>query len=281
MKAGAASYTIHTLSKALDLLEQFQEDDADLAIADLSRRLNIKNNNLSLLVATLEAKDYLEQVDSSRKYRLGIKTRLLGQVATDQFDYAIYVRPYLSTLKQQSHETCYFSVIKDVYSHFLVCEESDLPVRVVPRIGYSRPLYCSATGKVQLAFMGQQKQMELLTGSVIKGLADCSHSELEKLHDELNLVAQKGYAIDNLEHDATVIEIAAPVFGSQGAIIGAISIVGPAMRLSDIRIESELLPLLKQCASRLSSLLGSCRSKEALKKLVRHSNQCVTLFFNN
>lgn len=264
MKAVAENYIIQTVSRALELLEQFQEGDAEFGITDLSNRLNLQKNNVFRLVATLKAKKYIEINDSTGKYRLGIKTRALGQVARRVIDFANHARPFLFDLRQQCHETCYFSIIKDGYTYYLDSVESDLPVRVAQQVGSSRPLYCTAAGKVQLAFMDPQKRMDLLSGAEMKQLTTCTITDPDVLHNELSKVAQKGYAIDNQEHDAGVMEIAAPVFDSNGAIVGALSILGPEMRLSGTRLENELLPLVCQSASRLSDTLGYCRTKEAL-----------------
>jgi DNA-binding IclR family transcriptional regulator len=264
MKAVTGNYIIQTVSRALELLEQFQEGDAELGITDLSNRLNLQKNNVFRLVVTLKAKNYIEMNTSTGKYRLGIKTRALGQVARRVIDFASHARPFLSDLKQQCHETCYFSVIKDGYTYFLNSVESDLPVRVAQQVGCSRPLYCTAAGRVQLAFMEPHRRLELLTGSEMKRLTAGTITDSEELKNELDKVAHQGYAIDNQEHDAGVMEIAAPVFDSNGAIIGALSIVGPEMRLSVSLIENELLPLLCQSAMRLSILLGYCRAEEAI-----------------
>jgi IclR family transcriptional regulator, KDG regulon repressor len=263
MKANAENYIIQTVSRALDLLEQFQEGDAEFGITDLSNRLNLQKNNVFRLVATLKAKNYIEINDLTGKYRLGIKTRALGQVATRLIDFANQARPFLGELKQQCHETCCFSVIKDGYTCFLDCVESDLPVRVSQQVGSRRPLYCTAAGRVQLAFMGPLKRMELLSGPEMKRLTARTITDPELLKIELDRVSQQGYAVDDQEHDAGVMEIAAPVFDSRGAIIGALSIVGPEMRLAGTRLEDELLPLLRQSAARLSSHLGYCPADSA------------------
>ena len=263
MKAIAGNYIIQTVSRALDLLEQFQVGNAELGITDLSNRMNLQKNNVFRLVATLKEKNYIEMNNSTGKYRLGIKTRALGQVATRLIDFADHARPFLGELKQQCHETCYFSIIKDGYTYYLDGVESDLPVRVSQQVGSSRPLYCTAAGRVQLAFMESQKRMDLLSGSEMKGLTASTITDPDVLLGELNKVAQQGYAIDDQEHDAGVMEIAAPVFDSNGAIIGALSILGPEMRLAGTRLENELLPLLCQSASRLSISLGHRRTEKA------------------
>ncbi|MBK5276048.1 MAG: IclR family transcriptional regulator [Desulfuromonadales bacterium] len=263
----AENYIIQTVSRALDLLEQFQEGDAELGLIDLTSRLNLQKNNVFRLVATLKARNYIEVNNSTGKYRLGIKTRALGQIATRQVDFAYHARPYLSELKQQCHETCYFSVIKDGYTCYIDGVESDLPVRVTQRLGSSRPLYCTAAGRVHLAYMDRQKQMELVSGSELKQLTARTITDPDLLKSELDKVAQQGYAIDDQEHDAGVMEIATPVFDTHGAVIGALSISGPEMRLSGLRLENELLPLLCQSAKSFSNALGNCRTEAALTEI--------------
>jgi IclR family transcriptional regulator, KDG regulon repressor len=265
MKAGAENYMIQTVSLALDLLELFHDDDAELGILDLGKRLNLKNNTVIRLAATLEAKDYLEMNSSTGTYRLGIMARVLSLVATQQIDFAIRARPFLDGIKQQCHESCYFSVIRDGYTYYLDGVESDLPVRVVQRAGFSRPLYCTAAGRVQLAFLEPQKRMALLSGPEFSGLTAGTSTDPDTLHDELNKVAQKGYAVDDQEYEPGVMEIAVPVFDSTGAIFGALSIVGPKMRLDGARFENELLPLVCQNATRLSRALGRLPLKGGLR----------------
>jgi DNA-binding IclR family transcriptional regulator len=261
MKAVAGNYIIQTVSRALDLLEQFQEGDAELGITDLSNRLNLQKNNVFRLVVTLKEKNYIEMNSSTGKYRLGIKTRALGRIARGVIDFASHARPILSDLKQQCHETCNFSVIKGGSTCYLDSVESDLPVRVAQQIGSSRPLYCTAAGRAQLAFMEPHRRMELLTGIEMIRLTPRTITDPEELENELDRVAQQGYAVDNQEHDAGVKEIAAPVFDSHATMIGALSIVGPEMRLCGTRLENELLPLLCQGAARLSAALGYCRTE--------------------
>lgn len=260
MKAVAGDYIIQTVSRALDLLEQFQDGEAEFGITDLSNRMNLQKNNVFRLVATLRAKNYIEINNSNGKYRLGIKTRALGQLASRQIDFAHNARPFLEEIKHNCHESCYFSVINGGYTYFLDGVESDLPVRVTQRAGSSRPLYCTAAGKVQLAFMEQQKQTDLVSGSEMNGYTAHTITDPDVLQDELRRVAHQGYAIDDQEHEAWVKEVAAPVFDSHGVIIGALSILGPEMRLTDTRLKNELLPLVCQSALRLSMSLGYCRS---------------------
>jgi len=214
MKADAEHYMIQTVSRALDLLEQFQEGASELSLTDLGTRLKLQKNNVFRLVATLKAKNYIEVNDSTGKYRLGLMTRALGQVATRQIDFVSHAHPFLVELKRKCHENCYFSGIRDGYTHYIDGVESDLPVRVAHQIGSSRPLYCTAPGRVQLAFMERKKQEELLAGSELIAFTANTVTDHVTLHGELEKVIQQGFAIEDQEIDAGVMEIAAPVFDS-------------------------------------------------------------------
>ena len=267
MKAVAGKYIIQTVSRAMDLLEQFQEGDAELGLTDLSTRMKLQKNNVFRLVVTLKEKNYIEMNNLTGKYRLGIKTRALGQVATRQINFENHSRPILNDLKHHCHETCNFSIIRDGHTYYLDGVESDLPVRVTQRVGSSQPLYCTAAGRVQLAFMEPEKRMELLSGSELMKLTSRTITDPDLLLGELVKVANQGYAIDDQEHDAGVMEIAAPVFDAQGDIVGALSILGPEMRLAGQRLTTELLPLLCSSAERLSAALGYCRNTKVLAEI--------------
>ncbi len=53
MNAVADNYTIQAVSRALELLEQFQEGGTELGITDLSNRMNLSKNSVFRLVVTL------------------------------------------------------------------------------------------------------------------------------------------------------------------------------------------------------------------------------------
>ena len=55
------SYVIQSVNNALNLLEQFKGDKDELGATDLSNRLVLHKNNIFRLLATLEARGYIEQ----------------------------------------------------------------------------------------------------------------------------------------------------------------------------------------------------------------------------
>lgn len=250
------NYIIQTVSNALDLLEQFQDNSAELGISDLSSRLNMQKNNVFRLVATLNSRHYIEKNDQNGKYRLGSKTRALGHLAIRQTDFLNYARPALLNLKRQCRETCYFTVISDAHTRYLDCVETDQPVRVALWTGNRRPLHCTASGKVLLAFLATEERDNLLEQLELTRFTPNTITDLHRLRLELATIAQAGYAVEDQEQDTGVMEIAAPVFDCFGALIGSLCISGPAMRFTSYRLEHELIPLLCREAASMTEQIA-------------------------
>ena len=77
-----------------------------------------------------------------------------------------------------------------------------------------------------------------------------------KLLDELQLTRERGYAIDNGEHEEGIKCFAAPIKGYSGDIVGAISITG-LKREFDENVETEkMLSAITKSAAEISRSLG-------------------------
>jgi DNA-binding IclR family transcriptional regulator len=255
-KNSKAPYIIQTVSRALDLLDQFRYDESELGVTELSRRMKLHKNNVFRLLATLEAHDYIEQNSSTGNYHLGLKNLELGQIILRQRVLLRQSRSVLEKLTAESGETSYIAVLKEMRTVYLDGVESSLPLRVVSRLGSSFPAHCTASGKVQIAeFPGgwfakvyKRQELERCTGKSI--------TDPVLLQTELQQIAMQGYAIEDEELYDGIKCIAAPVSDYTRKIIGAVSISAPSMRLTDQRLADELIPLIIRVTAELSAKLG-------------------------
>ncbi len=255
-KKDKAEYIIQAVSHALDLLEQFHGDVDELGVTELSKRLKLHKNNVFRLLATLESRGYIEQNRATENYRLGLKSLELGQTFIKQMGLLRQAKPILEKLVSECNETSYVAIFKEGYIVYLDVIETDLTVRVVSRVGSRLPAYCTAAGKIHLAFMSDEEVDALLPSRDLKAFTPATITDREKLKQELRQIMDKGYAIDNEELDLGVRCVAAPIRDYTRRIVGAVSISGPSMRLEDDRIEKELVPLVLQAGEELSTRLG-------------------------
>lgn len=252
-----SEYMIQAVSHALDLLEQFHGDDVDeLGVTELSKRLKLHKNNVFRLLATLESRGYIEQNRATENYRLGLKSLELGQTFIKKMGLLHQAKPVLEELVHESNETAYVAIFKDGYIVYLDVVETGLTVRVVSRVGTRLPSYCTAAGKVHLAYMSDEEIESYLPAQDLEAYTPHSITDREVLKRDLAKVAEQGYAFDIEELDIGVRCVAAPIRDYTRRIVGALSISGPATRFSDERLEKELVPLVTRAADELSTRLG-------------------------
>jgi len=208
------------------------------------------------LLATLESRGYIEQNKVTENYRLGLKTLELGQTFVKQMGLLRQSRPVLEAMVRECNETSYVAILKDFYIIYLDVVETDLTVRVVPRVGSRLPAYCTAAGKVQIAYLSEEELEQYIPAKDLKAYTPNTLTDRKELVRILEKVAEQGYAIDDEELDVGVRCVSAPIRDYTRRIVGAVSISGPSMRLSLERIEKELIPLVKRAAEEISIKLG-------------------------
>lgn len=255
-KKEKSEYIIQAVSHALDLLEQFHDEVDELGVTELSKRLKLHKNNVFRLLATLESRNYIEQNKVTENYRLGLKTLELGQTFIKQMGLLRQSRPVLEALVKECNETTYVAILKECHIVYLDVVETDLTVRVVPRVGARLPAYCTAAGKVQIAYMTDEELENYLPTKEMKRYTPKTVVDREELKKHLKVIAEQGYAIDDEEMDVGVKCVGAPIRDYTRRIIGAVSISGPSMRFTEERLEKELIPLVIRSGEEISQKLG-------------------------
>ncbi|PLX89048.1 MAG: IclR family transcriptional regulator [Desulfuromonas sp.] len=256
VKKDKSEYIIQAVSHALDLLEQFHDDVDELGVTELSKRLKLHKNNVFRLLATLESRGYIEQNKATENYRLGLKALELGQTFIKQMGLLRQAKPILEEMVEKSNETSYVAIFKDNHIVYLDVVETNLTVRVVSRVGSRLPAYCTASGKIHMAYMTEEELEALLPSQEFIQHTPTTITSIDKLKADLATIREKGYAIDDEELDPGVRCVAAPIRDYTRRIVGAVSVSGPSMRFGDDRIEQELIPLVLQASTDLSTRLG-------------------------
>lgn len=250
-----SNYIIQSVSHALDVLEEFRGEVDELGVTELSKKLKLHKNNVFRILATLQSRNYIEQNKANDNYRLGLKCLELGQTFIRQRGMLKQAKPILRTLAQHTGETSYISILRGDEVVYIDSVEPETTVRVVSRLGLNMPAHATAAGKALVAFESEedlrkrfQEELEGFTASTIR--------DLENLFRDLRMVQEKGFATDMEEFEEGLRCIAAPIRDYTRKVIGALSISGPANRLTDEKIESRYGPEVVRWAADLSTRLG-------------------------
>src|SRR5437773_3439603 len=94
-----------SLERGLAVLSAFRPDRPVLGISELARELDLTRSTTHRYVATLANLGYLEQDDSTRKYRLGPRVLDLGFSLLASMDMREIAAPYLRRLSDDTGYT--------------------------------------------------------------------------------------------------------------------------------------------------------------------------------
>ncbi|MEW6444276.1 MAG: IclR family transcriptional regulator [bacterium] len=262
VKRDKSNYIIQSVAHALDVLEEFKGDAIELGVTELSKKLKLHKNNIFRLLATLEARGYIEQNRSTENYRLGLKSLELGQTFIRQMGLLRQARPTLERLAEKANETAYLAIMRNQDVIYLDVVEANQTVRVASRVGLRLPTYCTAVGKVLISSDSEEEIRKRLPEQIVK-MTPKTIVDSKSLVDQLKKVARQGFALDDEEFEEGVRCIAAPVRDYTGNIVAAISISGPAMRMPDKKISDELAPAVRDASEEISRRLGFNIHQEA------------------
>jgi IclR family KDG regulon transcriptional repressor len=187
---------------------------------------------------------------------LGMRIFELGSVVANTFDLRDIALSYLHKLSEQTGETVHLGVLTetDIMSIEAVNGQSTLKSTIL--IGKRTPLYCTSVGKAILAFQPPQIQNEIIDKTNFIKFTENTIVDREALIAELKLTYQRGYAVDDMEHEIGVRCIAAPIWDASGHVVASLSVSGPSIRINEVKIP-ELAQLVIRTTGEISKELGA------------------------
>ena len=248
------SYNITALQRGLRLLQLFSQSPRGLTakqVADLSR---LPVSTVHRFLANLETAGFLI-CNGDNVYHLGIACFAIGQSALGQLDIRRVSLPYLRELNQQTRETIHLTVRHGLSAVYVEKLDSSEPLRIHSRIGAAVPLYCTAVGKVMLAYMPPEEQQKVRRQLDLKRLTPNTVGNLQELDAELYRVRKNGYACDLEEHELHIRCVAAPIWDHAGGVHASLSITAPLVRMPVSRLR-QLAPLIQAAGLQISRELG-------------------------
>jgi IclR family KDG regulon transcriptional repressor len=250
------SYVIQSVTNALNLLEEFKGDRDELGVTELSNRLKLHKNNIFRLLATLEAKGYIEQNKATENYRLGVKTLELGQTFINQLGLVRQAKPLLKEIAAECNEMAYIGTIRQNSVVYLDVEEPNQTVKVANRVGWRLPIHCTAIGKAQIAYSSEEELQKLGILNNMDKFTSNTIVDKGVFLKHLKEVSKLGYAVDNEEYNLGVKCVGVPVRDYTGRVVGGISVSGPSFRMTDEVLKGKIIPIVKDIGQKVSRRLG-------------------------
>lgn len=238
----------------LGIFDTIARSPDGLSLAELSNRLKSPKSSLLTLLRPMVAGNYLTH--SNSRYTLGNESFVLATNIISARKFGSVVRALMVELQQQCPETIIFAVIDRAAQTVMYTDVIESPqlIRYSVPNGTSRPLYTSAAGQLLLAYQDQKWRDQYLKRVKLKPLTARTVSNIEQLRKKLSSIKRTGLSVSVSEAVEGATGVAAPIFGSDGAILAALLIAGPTDRYS--REGQSWGDLAKDFASRASRAIG-------------------------
>ncbi|MFP4565049.1 MAG: IclR family transcriptional regulator [Spirochaetota bacterium] len=235
-----------TVVTAASILETIAARDKVLA-RDLAKELGLNRSTVHRMLHTLQILGYVARHPDGY-YRLTFHLFEIGNSVLHGYN---LIDPARRSLLQLSHDTGY------TVNHAILFEDETLYIdkasppsylQLDRSIGETEPLHCTSLGKTLLAYQPEAERRRILESIELIPFTEHTITDRARLAEELELVRNRGYAVDDQELALELRCVAAPVLREDGSLISAVSISGPADRLLRETVP-DLLPALREAVS--------------------------------
>ncbi|MGH2560911.1 MAG: IclR family transcriptional regulator [Thermomicrobiales bacterium] len=250
---GAGRYHIAVLAKALDLLDLL-DAEGDLTLTELSGRAGINKATALRILANLDDRGYVER-DGHGRYRLGVRLTQLGARRSAGLDLRSVARPILRHLRGETGETVNLGVPTADGVIYIDIMESAHGLRMAAAVGASDAYHATALGKAIMAHwpgpaIADHPRRHPLTPKTPRTIVDAG-----ALERELAAIRDRGYALDDEENEVGARCVAAAILDHRDEVVGAVSVSGPASRLTPERCV-EIAASVVAASRQISTLMG-------------------------
>jgi IclR family transcriptional regulator, acetate operon repressor len=242
------------LEKALDIFEAIGSEPQGISQADLSARLKVPRTTLYRLLASLVARGLVRRDPVRRVYLLGFKCFELARQAHSSGDLVAASASELRGLRDLTGETAYLGIAEGYEILSLERFDGAHSERSNAALGQRKPMHCTSQGKAILAAMTEGKRDQLIREMPLKPVTPKTIVDRRRLVAEIRVSTARGYSIDDEEIVEGIRCVGAAIVDSEGVVRGAISVAGPAWRMTLERFEN-LGPEIAEAARRIGAEL--------------------------
>ncbi len=247
-------YTISSLEKAFSVIE-LMTHKTHWDLRELASISDLPKGTLQRILLTLMEMGYVRQKNRGGAYELTLKFFQLGRRIVGNNNIVESARPYCRAMLDAVNETVNLCMASGTDMVVLDQQLSRHHLRMDSVIGSSFPIYQSASGKVWLAFQGENEMMATLA-RIQKTRPPLTDMERDALMKELADIRNEGIAFDHEEIFHGVRCVSAPIFDYTENLAATLSCSVPAVRITP-DLSNLLIDQIRDKARDISIKMGA------------------------
>jgi len=248
--AAQRSGTVRSVQRAARIITALAEHPHPMGVLELSSRVKLSPASVHRMLTTLVSVGWVEQNSRTAKYRLG--TRILGIGSTGLITSPL-VQNGRTFLTRLARLTGYHAALSTLVG-LRVIHLARVPGQEfgTPDFepGVSQPAYAMADGKLLLAYLPKAERQYLYEVDDLVSYTPRTIVDPQVLEQELELIRQRGYAIDRNERFDVHRGVAVPVLDLDGRPLLAMLAIGSIP--TDPEYEAWLVNQMQSMAAEVS-----------------------------
>lgn len=244
---------VQSVDRAVSVLEILARR-GEAGVTEIATELGVHKSTAFRLVGVLVGRSLVEQPTERGKYRLGMGIIRLAGATAARLDLTLQARPVCDALARQIGETVNIAVAMDGMAINIYQAQGSATVAAHNWVGQRTPLHATSSGKVLLAYMAPDHRDGAIEGRLSKQTPRTITSTPE-LREQLSAVVERGYAYTLEELELGLNAVAAPIRSYDDSVVAALSVSGPAYRLTEDRIP-EVAAAVTRAADEVSRGMG-------------------------
>ena len=238
---------------AAQIIAFLAQCEQETGISEISRGTQINKNMVFRILNSLEKEGWVYCRD--QKYHLTLLPFRLASKPVARMSLNTVATPILYELHNRTAESTYLGILKEDKVLYIQHLDGAKTVRVAGRVGGEYDLYCSAPGKVLLAY-ADPGFVDEYTSKTLEKRTQNSITEKSALLEELEKIRKNGYSTDCEEFSNGITCVAAPVFDCSGKAVGCVGCSALTLNHDWQSIVESLRPPVLRAAAEITVRLG-------------------------
>lgn len=230
-------HTIQAVERAFDIVA-FLRENGPSTVTEVTEALGHTSSTAHIHLKTLHEVGYVDK--DGTKYELGFRFLRDGIAVRNERQLYHVAKSEIDTLAEETGEGVGLGIEENGQRVTLYNAKGENAVSDKAPVGEFTNMHWTALGKALLAHKSRSSVERIVDHYGMPAATENTITDTDRLLDELDRTRERGYAIEDEERRKKLRSVALPVRVND-TTVGAVSITAPVNRMSEERIESDLV----------------------------------------
>lgn len=244
---------VSSLGRGLEVLRAFNRTGRKMTLSQVAAETGHTRAGARRILLTLVHEGYA--VADGKLFDLTPLVLELGHSVLSSKGVWEVAKPFIDHLSEDIRESVSAAVLDNYDVVYVSGAQYHRVISVGISVGSRFPAHCTANGRVLLAAQPKENWPAMLRDIELTKLTEKTVVNRRAFEKVLEQVRDQGWSMVDQELEIGLMSISAPVRTNSGALVGAINVGVPTLRISPEGMVAEVLPKLQATVSNISKAL--------------------------